>query len=242
MKDFGAWFNEQQPEPGAPQPEQACAAQGAAGCVINDPYLSAGALMGGCLAPGQLASYAAPTQRDMFAQRQEPQLLHRERAHVVLHGDALSPQMFDEDCTFDDVSRWLQRAVAQRWEVYPVDMVSASEDMKYGGGSLVEVHAQTFGLRVALDDLKQATPWAALQLAQHLWAELQNAWPVGMLVLWRRRPLIETFPALIDATTLTRRPPELWISVRMAGWLPPQGGCRVHVAEGDRFSTIEDLA
>ena len=113
MKDFGAWFNEQQPEPGAPQPEQACAAQGAAGCVINDPYLSAGALMGGCLAPGQLASYAAPTQRDMFAQRQEPQLLHRERAHVVLHGDALSPQMFDEDCTFDDVSRWLQRAVAQ---------------------------------------------------------------------------------------------------------------------------------
>jgi hypothetical protein len=231
MKDFGAWFNELQPPPGVQQAEQTRAAQGAASWVVNDPYLSVDALMGGCLAPGQLISCVAQQQQyDLFFQPQTPR--PRERAHVVLHGDALSPQVFNEECTFDDVSRWLQRAVAQRWEVYPMDMVSASQPMKVPSGCPVEVHAQTFGLLTALDNAKQATSWAALQLAQRLWGDLQNAWPVGMLVLWRTRPQV-----LYDKLT-----GHLGIRLRLAGWQPPQSGCRVHVAEGERFPTIKDLA
>jgi hypothetical protein len=49
MKDFGAWFNEQQAQPGAQQAEQAeqaCAAQGAASGII-----------GGCAAPFDADAY-----------------------------------------------------------------------------------------------------------------------------------------------------------------------------------------
>jgi hypothetical protein len=139
-----------------------------------------------------------------------------------------------------DLSKDLQRRIAERYTVYPVQSDRAFEQFDCGGERR-ELRHHVFGVRA------EGTMQDLLLVSQMVFAiadAVSRAWPEGALVMWRRYPEISEFkqsnfdigkPDDPDAPTMVK------LTIRLGSLDEPKTHPLI-AREGERFTTLQEWA